>query len=302
MIEHFFVEPGSQRRFGQKAPGGSPVSNMGADSPPPAAETGALIRCAGLRKRHVQGGWLSRNRRQVEALRGVDLTIRAGSTLALIGPSGSGKSTLARCLACLERPDSGEIWFAEHNLTALSERKLIPFRRQIQLIFQDPGASLNPRFTAEEVVSEPLVVSNRGTKKQRRERVLELIELVGLAGNSVDRLSSEFSGGQRRRLAIARALALDPKIIILDEALAGLDLSIQAQISNLLLTLQEARSLTYLCISHDLDWVAQLTDDVAVLHAGEIVESGTSGVLGNPQSSQTRELLDAALELSNFPR
>lgn len=267
---------------------------------PPIAGTETLLRVAGLSKRYTQGGWLSRT--QVQALSDVELTVRPGSTLALIGASGSGKSTLARCVAGLEKPDAGEIWFAGKNLAALGERELVPFRRQIQMVFQDPTASLNPRFSAVEIVSEPLLIA--GTmKKERRERALELMKVVGLSPDWGKRLPYEFSGGQRRRLTIARALALEPKIIILDEALTGLDLSIQAQISNLLLELQEARSLTYLCISHDLGLVAQLADEVAVLHQGKVVERAkTAELLLNPRSAQADALLGAAAELTCFAR
>lgn len=264
-----------------------------------AGESEVLLRAVSLSRRYTRGGWLSK-RSPVEALRAVDLKIRTGSTLALIGGSGSGKSTLARCLACIENADSGEIWFAGKNLAQLTQRELAPFRRQIQLIFQEPGAALNPRLAAVEIVSEPLLIAGCGTKKERRQRALDLMELVGLPARLGSRLPPEFSGGQRRRLAIARALAAEPKLLILDEALAGLDVSTQAQISNLLLRLQEACSLTYLLISHDLSLVVHLADDVVVLDQGRIVEAGTSELLACPQSSQTQELLAAALELSGF--
>jgi ABC-type glutathione transport system ATPase component len=233
-----------------------------------------LLRAVGLSKRYTRGGWLSRRRCQVEVLRAVDLEVRAGSTVALIGASGSGKSTLARCLACLEETDSGEIWFAGKDLSKLSRRELIPLRQQIQLIFQEPGGSLNPRFTALEIVSEPLLIVGLGTKKERRRHALDLMELVGLPARLGDRLPFELSGGQRRRLAIARALALKPRLLILDEALTGLDLSTRAQITNLLLKLQNVFFLTYLCISHDFDLVTHLADEVAFLDEGRIVEGG----------------------------
>src|SRR5215510_6329738 len=247
---------------------------MQTDLAPTIAGTETLLRVAGLSKRYTQGGWLSRTR--VRALRDVDLILRSGSTLALIGASGSGKSTLARCLACLEMPDAGEIWFAGRNLAALTQRELVPFRRQIQMIFQDPTGSLNPRLNAVEIVSEPLLIVGCTTKQQRLERALELMEVVGLSPDWGKRLPHQFSAGQRRRLAIARALALEPKVLILDEALTGLDLSIQAQISNLLLELQSALSLSYLLISHDVGLVAHLADEVAILHQGKIVEMATT--------------------------
>ena len=237
-----------------------------------ATKTETLLHAAGLSKRYLRGRWLACTRARVQALHNVELTLRAGSTLALIGASGSGKSTLARCLACLEKADAGEIWFGGNNLVMLTNRELVPFRRQIQLIFQDPAGSLNPRLTAVEIISEPLLIGGTG-RKERCVRALELMELVGLPAEWGRRYPWEFSGGQRRRLAIARALALEPKVLILDETLTGLDLSIQAQISNLLVQLQVERSLSYLLISHDLGLIAHLADEVAVLHDGRIEET-----------------------------
>jgi ABC-type glutathione transport system ATPase component len=261
-------------------------------------ETAVLLRAVGLSRRYTRGGWMSR-RRQVEVLRAVDLKIEAGSTVALIGASGSGKSTLARCLACLEEPDSGEVWFAGKNLAGLTQRELAPFRRQIQLIFQEPDASLNPRFPAVEIVSEPLLIARLGTKRERCEQALELMELVGLGAHLGSRLPFELSGGQRRRLAIARALALQPRILILDEALTGLDLSTRAQISNLLLQLQEVCSLTYLCISHDFGLVSHFADEVVVMDKGRIVEDGVPELVANSGRLQPGDSLTEALTLSS---
>jgi peptide/nickel transport system ATP-binding protein len=269
---------------------------MDAEVLPQSGGKGTLLRVRDLRRRYKRGGWLARNRSQVEALRGVDLEIPAGSIVALIGASGSGKSTLARCLACLEKPDSGEIWFAGRNLVPLGEHELIPIRRQIQLIFQDPATSLNPRLNALEIVSEPLRVARLGRKQERQAQALELMELVGLSADWAHRLPFEFSGGQRRRLALARALALEPKLLILDEALTGLDLSVQAQVANLLLELQAACALTYLCISHDLSLVTHLADQVAVFHDGRVAEAAKlEEWLVNPRSPQGRELLAATV-------
>jgi ABC-type microcin C transport system duplicated ATPase subunit YejF len=258
-----------------------------------------LLSVANLHKSYVQGRPLVRSRQQIDALRGVGLQLRAGSTLALIGASGSGKSTLARCLACLERPDAGEIRFEGIDLAKLSRHELIPFRRQIQLIFQDPGSSLNPRFTAVEIVSEPLRTICIGKRTERAARALAMMELVGLPADTGPRLPHQFSAGQRRRLAIARALVIEPRLLILDEPLAGLDLPIQAQVVDLLTDLQARLSLTYLYISHDLSLVTQLADRVAVLHQGKIVEAAaTSELLVNPQSLQAINLVSATLELS----
>lgn len=265
--------------------------------PTPISETEVLLHVAGLSKIYRQGGWLSRNRRQVQALKAVNLEVRKGSTLALVGASGSGKSTLARCIACLEQPDSGKIWFADTDLAKLHPRELIPFRRQIQMVFQEPGMSLNPRLTAIELVSEPLLIAGQG-KKQRHQRAMELMALVGLPARSAHQLLFEFSGGQRRRLAIARALTLEPKLLILDESLAGLDLSIQAQIFNLLLELQAVFSLTCICISHDLDLMTHLADEIAILSEGRIVERiPASELLVNPTGGHARRLLEDSITL-----
>lgn len=267
-------------------------------SPQPDAK-GVLLRATGLSKSYTRGRRWSRRRCRVEALRSVDFEIKAGSTVAVVGTSGSGKSTLARCMACLEAPDCGEIWFAGKQLTGLTQRELVPFRRQIQLIFQEPEASLNPRFRAVEIVSEPFLIAALGTKAERREKALALMELVGLGPHLGNRVSSELSGGQRRRLAIARALALEPKLLILDEALTGLDLSTRAQIANLLLQLQEARSLTYVFISHDFDLVARLADAAVVLDNGRLVAKGAPELVASSSKSQPADAWAGAVALSD---
>ena len=262
-----------------------------------------LLSVLNLQKRYQQGRWLSAKRHQVEALYGVELKVDAGSTLAVVGPSGSGKSTLARCLACLERPDCGEIRFKGVDLAALTDRKLAPFRRQIQMIFQDPGSSLNPRFTAVELISEPLLTDRERTKQECRDRALDLMAQVGLQPDWEKRLPHEFSAGQRRRLAIARALSVEPTLLILDEALAGLDRPIQTQIADLLLKLQVSHSLTYVHISHDLDLIACLADRVVVLHQGQIVDAtDTREFLAQPRSVQATSLLRATCELAGLRR
>lgn len=261
-----------------------------------------MLRVVNLRKRYSRGGVWVRNRPQVESLRGINLEIPAGASVALIGASGSGKSTLARCLAFLEEPDSGEIWFDGKNLTRVGQRAFALARTHLQLIFQDASLSMNPRFKAVDIVSEPLLIANWGKKSERTDRAIDLVKLVGLPADAAGRLPKDFSGGQRRRLAIARALACEPKVLILDEALAGLDLSTQAQIANLLMELQEARSLTYLWISHDLRLAARLASQVAVIDEGRIVEAASTGELfANPQSRQARALLGAALTWREGP-
>ena len=250
-----------------------------------------LLRAVGLRRHYTRA---RRSQSRIRALDGVDLTIVAGSTLALVGESGCGKSTLARCLALLERPDSGSVRLRETDLLALDRRGRIAVRRQIQLIFQHPASALNPRWTAAEIVLEPLRIQKLGTAEEQRVRALAAIEQVGLLARWAQRRPSELSGGQRQRLAIARALVLQPELLILDEALSALDLSIQAQIVNLLLELQSCHGLTYLYISHDLSMVSYLADEVAVMQRGKIVERAPTGELfRRPRHPHTRALLAA---------
>ncbi len=199
----------------------------------------------------------------------VEFEIFSGQTLALVGSSGSGKSTVARCVTRLEKP----------------------LRPRVQMVFQDAATSLNPRFSAAEVIEEPLLIQGRSDKSARRAKARELMQEVGLSPQWADRCAMDFSGGQRQRLAIARALALKPKLLVLDEALSGLDLSTEAQIANLLLDLQSSHSLAYLLISHDLALVARLADTIAVMAKGKIVEQGpTSQVLANASHAETRAL------------
>jgi peptide/nickel transport system ATP-binding protein len=256
----------------------------------------ALVLVGGLTKRYR-----SRTRRgssAVQALAGIDLTITCGSDLALVGQSGSGKSTLARCLARLEEPTSGRIWFEGVDLLALRGRRLLPFRERIQLILQDSATALNPRLRAVEIVAEPLDVLGRGGPRERRQTALELMETVGLPTAWAGRRPSELSGGQRQRLAIARALAVKPQLLILDEAFAGLDASIQAQIATLLRELQGRHGLTYLYISHDLALMGLLADEVAIMFEGRIVEHGAvERIFGDPRHSHTRALIAAVPSL-----
>lgn len=251
-----------------------------------------FVRVRGLHKRYVRRSGLLRPGHAVQALEDVDLTLGAGSTLALVGESGSGKSTLARCLARLEEPDSGEIWFEGRNLVGLTSRELVPFRRHVQLIFQDSAHALNPRFSALDIVEEPLRIQRRGSRAERRRRALELMETVGLPSAWGARRPFELSGGQRQRLAIARALAVEPKLLILDEAFSGLDVSVQAQIVNLLLELQSSRPLSYLFVSHDLGLMGRIAGEIAVLYRGRIVERGSvPAIFAAPQHPHTRALL-----------
>jgi ABC-type glutathione transport system ATPase component len=260
-----------------------------------------LVKVEQLVKRYVGRGILHR-REGVAALDGVSLSISAGTTLAVVGESGSGKSTLALCLACLERPTSGSIELEGCDVATLSEARLRAVRPMIQLVFQEPGASLNPRFTAQEIIAEPLVIQGKFSRRERAVRVRELLERVGLSGEMVGRRPSELSGGQRQRLAIARALALAPKLLILDEALSALDCSVQAQIANLLTDLQASLGLTYLFITHDFAMAAHVADEVVVLAGGRIVEHGMAKkVLRSPQHPATQALAAAVPRLAAIP-
>jgi len=251
-----------------------------------------LMRTSGLSKRYSQAGLLFRKKFVIEALVDVNLEITAGSLTALIGESGSGKSTLATCLALLESPDRGDIWFGGNEVSRCSRRQRAELRPRIQMVFQDSAAALNPRSSAAQIVAEPLEIQRHESGPRLRARVRELMEEVGLSPDWADRRPLEFSGGQRQRLAIARAIALRPAFLILDESLSGLDLSTQAQILNLLLDLQTKHSPTYLVISHDVSVVGDIADFVAVMHQGRIVEQGTRQlVLGRPQHAHTQELL-----------
>jgi len=261
-----------------------------------------LLRVLGLRKQYFRQRSLLHRRNPVCAVDGVDFEISAGKTLALVGNSGSGKSTVARCVTRLETPDAGEIWIGEREISHLRSCQLRSLRTEIQMIFQDPATSINPRFCAAQVIQEPLRIQKHADREYRRQRAEELMNEVGLSPAWAERRALDFSGGQRQRLAIARALALQPKILVLDEALSALDLAIQTQILNLLLDLQASRSLAYLFISHDLTLVARVADSIAVMSAGKIVEQGlTSAILSHPNHPQTQRLLASGhLSLSNF--
>jgi|SRR5215469_1682861 len=240
----------------------------------------------------------------VRALDGVSFSIFRGTTLAIVGESGSGKSTLAFCLACLEGPTSGHIWFEETDFGVLQEKDRRGIRREIQLIFQDPASSFNPSWSVLEILTEPLVVQGNVGQKEMKSRAHVLLEQVGLPPGFGEKLPAELSGGQRQRLAIARALSLEPKLLILDEALSALDCSVQAQIANLLMDLQASLGMTYLFISHDLAMAGYLADEIAVMSRGQIVEQGApQGILTRPESRVTRELLAAVprLDFSRSP-
>jgi ABC-type glutathione transport system ATPase component len=232
------------------------------------------------------------------ALDDVSFTVPAGTALAVVGESGSGKSTLASCIACLESPTGGNLWFEGRNLTHAAEPDLRKIRPLIQLIFPDPASSLNPRWTILEILVEPLILQGKLGRKERIRRAIILLERVGLSADMVDRPAAELSGGQRQRLAIARALTLDPKILILDEALSALDCSVQAQVANLLLELQSSLGMTFLFVTHDLTMATHLADEIAVMSHGRIVERGpATKILRSPTNEITRRLLAAVPQL-----
>jgi ABC-type glutathione transport system ATPase component len=257
-----------------------------------ANRTGPLLRVASLSKDYVQRRTFSRTEFTVNAFQDVDLELFNGQTLALVGESGAGKSSLARCIALLEHPDSGEIELEGENLLELNRKARFRIRRRVQMIFQEPASALNPMLTACEIIAEPLVIQREGTQLQRRQRALQLMEQVGLDANWERKRPFEFSGGQRQRLTIARALTLKPSVLIFDEALSNLDAPNQALILELLGELQVSHSLAYLHISHDLRLVSQFADEVAVMYQGRIVEhQKTHDLFGSPEHSYTKELL-----------
>jgi ABC-type glutathione transport system ATPase component len=258
-----------------------------------------LLRVQGLSKKYVLGG-LWRKRLVINAVDNVSFEIMAGQTLALVGQSGSGKSTVARCITRLESPDSGEIVLGGTDIAKLSTRDLISFRSRVQMVFQDASTALNPHFSAFEAIEEPLLLRRKtgdrnSNRALRRDIAAALMTEVGVSPDGMHRSILQFSGGQCQRLALARALALRPELLVLDEALTGLDLSTQAQIANLLLDLQVAHRLTYLLISHDIALVARLADSLAVMSNGRIVEAGkTQQIISDPNHAATRQLVAAA--------
>ena len=263
---------------------------------PNASSSGALLEVTDLQKWFpVRKGILwEKTVGFVKAVDGVSFAIPEGKTLGLVGESGSGKSTTGYCILQLMRPTGGSILFQGRELTGLKGEELRRIRQDMQIVFQDPYSSLDPRMTVGGIVSEPLEVHSIGTRKGRAERVRGLLEVVGFNPNFTNRYPHEFSGGQRQRIGIARALALSPKLIICDEPVSALDVSIQAQILNLLKDLQRDFGLTYLFISHDLAVVRTMADEIAVMNQGRLVEVGPAEqVYSSPKDEYTRALFAA---------
>ena len=255
-----------------------------------------LVKYFPVRSRALGG----RSRDRVHAVDGVSLQVRRGETLGIVGESGCGKSTLGRLLVRLHEPTSGTVRFAGEDLTAIPQRRLRPYRRRLQMVFQDPYASLNPRKRVGQIVGDPFRIHRLGSRAETRTRVEELLELVGLSRTHVNRYPHEFSGGQRQRIGVARALALDPQLIVADEPVSALDVSIQAQVVNLLADLQERLDLTYVFIAHDLGVIRHVSDRVAVMYLGVIVEVGPADELyARPVHPYTEALLSAIPSLDD---
>jgi ABC-type glutathione transport system ATPase component len=271
------------------------MANLPQSSPEP------LLRAVELRKSYARRGFWTARTRNLNALDGVSLSIQRGSCTALIGQSGSGKSTLASCLVRLEEADEGEVWFEGTNISRLSGQALRSARARFQLIFQDAYAALNPGFTATELVEEPLVVQQIGNKIERRDCARDMLRRLGISEDRHKCRPREFSGGQRKRIALARALVLRPRLLILDEVFSGLDLLIAVEILKQLMELRAEQGLTLLFASHDLSLLARTVDSIAVMQHGQIVEQGsTSDILNHPQHPHSQSLVLAYERLQNI--
>jgi peptide/nickel transport system ATP-binding protein len=254
----------------------------------------ALLEVRNLVKHFVRRHGLWRQASVVKAVDDVSFSIEEGEMFGLVGESGSGKSTTGRCILRLIEPTSGNVFFRGENVLQFSRPRMRQARRDMQIVFQDPYSSLNPRMRSGDIVEEPLIIHKLGSKAERRARVRELFNLVGLDQTHLTRFPHEFSGGQRQRIGIARALALSPALVIADEAVSALDVSIQAQVVRLMLELQDRLKLTYLFIAHDLRLVENICDRVAVMYLGKIVEMGSTHTLfSSPKHPYTRALLSA---------
>ena len=254
-----------------------------------------ILEVSGLKMHFpVKDGIMLRTSKFNKAVDDVSFHIMPGETLGLVGESGCGKSTLGRCIARLYQPTAGSIKFEGNEITGLGSRALMPYRQHIQMIFQDPMESLNSRHTIGDILEEPFIIHKIGDKVSRKKRAKELLEIVGLPARSVSRYPFEFSGGQRQRICIARSIALNPKLIICDEPVSALDVSIQSQILNLMNDLQQEFNLSYLFIAHDLAVVKHISDRIAIMYLGRIVESGEGQeIYKNPLHPYTRSLMSA---------
>ena len=256
---------------------------------------GNLLEVRNLKKYYsVKSGFLNKDRRSVKAVDGINLSVKQGEILGIVGESGCGKSTLGRSILRLIEPTSGEVIFEGTNICGLKKEEMRLKRREMQIVFQDPGASLNPRLTVGEIIGEPLEVFHICEGKEKEERIYKLMDLVGINRAYINRFPHEFSGGQRQRLGIARALAVNPKLIICDEPVSALDVSIRAQVLNLMKELKDKLNLTYIFISHDLSVVHHICDRVAVVYLGRVVEiADKKQIYENPVHPYTKALLSA---------